>query len=402
MQINLLPHQWDAVNSTHENTGLIGGVGLGKTYCGSAWIMKKYEEDSLDLITANTYGQLINATLASVFKNLDQWGVPFDFNQQRKILTINKRKRFLCLSLDSYDQHRGIEVGNWWADEAAYNDYDAFLTMKGRLRDKGGKLQTLITTTPKGFNWVYDYFHPSGEKHDPKRYKLITASSFTNKHLPSGYLDSLKSEYDDKLVEQELMGLFVNLTAGKVYYAFSREDNLAEIQRQALPIYAALDFNVDPMTAVVFQVVNDSIHIFDEVFLRNSDTFQMSAELVKRGYAGISVIPDSTGGNRKTSGKSDHIILREAGFNLMPTFNPHVTDRVNNVNRLLVKKRMIISPKCVKLINDLEKVSWKGSDLDGTSDKLLTHISDCAGYAAWRLFPIKQDYTNVGPSSSRR
>jgi len=314
MQINLLPHQWDAVNSTHENTGLIGGVGLGKTYCGSAWIMKKYEEDSLDLITANTYGQLINATLASVFKNLDQWGVPFDFNQQRKILTINKRKRFLCLSLDSYDQHRGIEVGNWWADEAAYNDYDAFLTMKGRLRDKGGKLQTLITTTPKGFNWVYDYFHPSGEKHDPKRYKLITASSFTNKHLPSGYLDSLKSEYDDKLVEQELMGLFVNLTAGKVYYAFSREDN----------------------------------------------------------------------------------------FNLMPTFNPHVTDRVNNVNRLLVKKRMIISPKCVKLINDLEKVSWKGSDLDGTSDKLLTHISDCAGYAAWRLFPIKQDYTNVGPSSSRR
>jgi hypothetical protein len=86
----------------------------------------------------------------------------------------------------------------------------------------------------------------------------------------------------------------------------------------------------------------------------------------------------------------------------MPTFNPHVTDRVNNVNRLLVKKRVIISPKCSKLINDMEKVSWKGSDLDGTSDKLLTHISDALGYGLWKLFPIRQDNSGIGPTSQRR
>lgn len=401
MQINLLPHQWEAVNSTSENTGLIGGVGLGKTFCGSAWIMKKYEEDSLDLITANTYGQLINATLNSVFRNLDDWGIHFDFNQQKKILTVNRRKKFLCLSLDSYYQHRGIEIGNWWADEAAYNEYEAYLTIKGRLRDKRGKLQTLITTTPKGFNWVYDYFHPSGEKNDPKRYKLITASSYTNKHLPNGYLESLKNEYDEKLIEQELHGLFVNLTAGKAYYAFTR-DYVREYSRQMGNFYIAMDFNVDPMTAIVFELVNDTICVFDEVFLRNSDTFQMAHELKIRGYSGGQVIPDSTGGNRKTSGKSDHIILKESGFNVIPTFNPHVTDRVNNINRLLSKNRIIISNKCVKLINDLEKVAWKGSDLDQKTDKLLTHISDCLCYAAWKLFPIKEDYSSYKPTSQRR
>lgn len=402
MQIKLLPHQWEAVESQAENTGLIGGIGLGKTYTGSAWIMKKYSEDSLDLITANTYGQLINATLSSVFKNLDNWGVPFDFNQQKKVLTINKRKRFLCLSLDSYDQHRGIEVGNWWADEAAYNDYDAFLTMKGRLRDKEGKLQTIITTTPKGFNWVYDYFHPSGEKNDPKRYKLITASSYTNKHLPKGYLESLQSEYDEKLIEQELQGLFVNLTAGKVYYAFDRDKNIGDIKKMDATVYCGMDFNTDPMTAVLFHVINDVIYVFDEIFLRNSDTYQMVHELKKKGYEGVQVIPDSTGANRKTSGKSDHIILRENGFNVLTTFNPHVSDRVNNINRLLTKSRIIISNKCPKVINDLEKVSWKGSDLDQKSDKLLTHISDCLGYGAWKLMPIRKDYSDINPSSSRR
>lgn len=402
MKINLLPHQWEAVNSKAENTGLIGGVGLGKTYCGSAWIMKKYGEDSLDLITANTYGQLINATLNSVFRNLEDWGVPFEFNQQKKILTINRRKKFLCLSLDSYDQHRGIEIGNWWADEAAYNEYEAYLTIKGRLRDKRGNLQTLITTTPKGFNWVYDYFHPSGEKHDPKRYKLITASSYTNKHLPSGYLESLRSEYDERLVEQELQGLFVNLTAGKVYYAFNRLVNVAEYKRQISSFYIGMDFNCDPMTAIVFEVINDTIYVFDEIFLRNSDTFQMAHELKSKGYHGGQVIPDSTGANRKTSGKSDHIILKESGFNVLPTLNPHVIDRVNNINRLLSKGRIVISNKCVKLINDLEKVSWRGSELDQKTDKLLTHISDCLGYGAWKHFPIREDYSSYKPTSQRR
>jgi len=402
MKIDLLPHQYEAVQSTCENVGLIGGVGLGKTFTGSAWIMKNYHNDSLGLISANTYGQLMNATLTSVFKNLDIWGVPFNYNQQKKLLTVNNKKQFLTLSLDSYDQHRGIEIGEWWADEAAYNDHEAYLTIKGRLRDKGGNLQTLITTTPKGFNWVYDYFHPSGEKHDPLRYRLITATSYTNKHLPDAYLKSLETEYDDKMKEQELMGLFVNLTAGKVYYAFDRSTNINEVKQVAGQVYIGMDFNVDPMTAILFQIVNNKIHVFDEVFLRNSDTYQMSDHLIKNNYMGCSVIPDSTGGNKKTSGKSDHIILKEFGFNVVPTYNPHVIDRVNNINRLLSKGRIIINPKCVKLINDLEKVSWKGNDLDQKSDKMLTHISDCLGYGAWKLFPLKQDISDYKLSSQRR
>ena len=106
--------------------------------------------------------------------------------------------------------------------------------------------------------------------------------------------------------------------------------------------------------------------------------------LKRKGYIG-NVIPDSTGKNRKTSGKSDHQILRENGFNVVPTRNPFVTDRVNNLNRLFTSDKIIIDPKCKKLIGDLEKVVWKNEKLDQNTDPLLTHVSDALGYGAYKL-----------------
>ena len=117
----------------------------------------------------------------------------------------------------------------------------------------------------------------------------------------------------------------------------------------------------------------------------------MCAELKKRNYYG-KVIPDSTGSNRKTSGKSDFQILKDAGHDIMKVRNPFVGDRVNNMNRLLTDERIIISKRCKKLINDLEKVAWKDNQLDQKgANKHLTHISDALGYGCWKLFPLQQD-----------
>jgi phage terminase large subunit len=148
-----------------------------------------------------------------------------------------------------------------------------------------------------------------------------------------------------------------------------------------------MDFNVMPMTAGIGYYVNNRFYIWDEAFLENSDTYKMSDYLKKNGYIGT-IYPDSTGSGRKTSGKSDHLILREAGHTVHPTRNPFVTDRVNNINRLLSDNRIIIHPRCKKIINDLEKVTWKNDELDQKTDKMLTHISDALGYLCWAIDPL--------------
>jgi PBSX family phage terminase large subunit len=395
MKIKLLPKQYDVMQSLAPNICYLGGVGAGKTHIGSVWILNKCSEKSVDLITANTYSQLHKATLKAVFKNFDEWKVPYTYNQNAGLLKVFNQKEFLCMSIDAYDNNRGIEVGNWWGDEAAYYSEDAYTTMTGRKRDKRGRLQTLLTTTPKGYNWLYDRFSSGGEKHNPEFYHLINCKTEDNYHLPKEYIESLKVQFDEKLIQQEMLGEFVNLTQGKVYYGFSREKYVVDSipdHVKTLPIWISIDFNVDPSTAIIWRVGAHEAWAIDEVFMRDSNTPEIAAKLIEKGYRNANVIADSTGANRSTKGKSDHIILREAGFNVVPFTNPPVIDRVNNMNRLFSKDTFRILRTLTKTINDFEKVSWKGTDLDQKTDKLLTHLSDGAGYLAWKLWPIKRDF----------
>ena len=212
---------------------------------------------------------------------------------------------------------------------------------------------------------------------------------------PRDNLDNIDEEYLSILEampeEQRLRfmeGEFTDQSDGQVYYEFKREEHVKEIKRYPGTLFIGADFNVDPMAWIVFQVINNQIHVIDEIFLRNSDTPKMCSEVIKRGYRGARIIPDSTGRNRKTSGQSDFDIINASGFIIESTFNPFVTDRVNNVNRLLKHNKIFIDPKCKKLINDLDKVVWKDNKLDQKSDHLLTHISDSLGYACHKLMPF--------------
>ena len=47
-------------------------------------------------------------------------------------------------------------------------------------------------------------------------------------------------------------------------------------------------------------------------------------------------------------------------------------------------KKIIISPKCGKLIEDLEQLVYDNKD------EMLSHISDALGYVAWKLLPLQQ------------
>jgi hypothetical protein len=212
---------------------------------------------------------------------------------------------------------------------------------------------------------------------------------------PEDNLDNIDEDYIkevlDLLSPEEKArfkhGQFTDSGEGAAYYAFDRALNCMEIEREAKvgTLMIGMDFNVNPMTAVVGYYTNKKFYVIDEVFLPNSDTYKMADELIRRGYRGAWIYPDSTGANRKTSGKSDHIILKDKGFNVRPVHNPYVRDRVNNMNRLLADGSIIIEPSCRHLINDLEKVEWKGDDLDEGREKDLTHISDALGYWCWAV-----------------
>ena len=298
---------------------------------------------------------------------------------------------------DRVEKILGNEYSSIYFNECSQLDYSSVQMARTRLAQKNGLVKKTYydENPPTKSHWSYWLF----EKHldplndcpleDPENYASMLMNPNDNMdNIDADYLKLLNS-MPEKERNRILLGLFNDESDGQVYYAFKRESVVRPVTRNAGTVFVGMDFNVDPMTAAIFQVVNDQFLFLDEVYLNNSDTYKMSNELIKMGYGGAKIIPDSTGRNRKTSGQSDFDILKQNGFAIESTFNPFVTDRVNNVNRLLAADRVVIDPKCKKLINDLEKVTWKDNKLNQSGEsKHLTHISDAFGYGLWKLDPF--------------
>ena len=325
--------------------------------------------------------------------------LPVEWNKTDYFITLPNGSEIWIGGLDDdarVEKILGKEYSTIYFNECSQIPYSSIQVALTRLAEKSGLKNKAYydENPPTKRHWSYWLFI---KKVEPIESKSVKAENYSSILMnPRDNLENINDEYLDLLDSLEdrqkarfLLGEFTDGDEGNVYYSFDRERNVKEIPTglHIGQVRIGMDFNVNPMTAVIGYYVNGIFYITDEVFLNNSDTYKMVSELSNRKYQG-SIYPDSTGANRKTSGKSDHEILRESGFYIEGTRNPFVNDRVNNINRLLKDGKIVISPKCKMLINDLEKVVWKGKDLDEGKDRQLTHISDALGYLCWALAPI--------------
>jgi len=295
----------------------------------------------------------------------------------------------------------GTEFSTIHFNECSQLSYNSVQIALTRLSQKNPlkKRAYYDQNPPRKSHWSYVLFEMGLNPIDNVPFKNMEqyGSMLMN---PSDNIDNIDPDYinmlnsmSEKDRDRFLHGKYTDTDDGIVYYSFLRETHVKKVKREPGTVMIGMDFNVNPMTAVVGQYVDNIFYVLDEVFLNNSDTFKMCNELTSRNYMG-DIYPDSTGRNRKTSGMSDHVILESHGFIVKRTKNPFIADRVNNLNRLLQEGRIIIDSRCVKLINDLEKVTWKGNELEQNVDKMLTHVSDALGYWCWAIEPIKHKTEN--------
>lgn len=403
VELELLEKQEDFVFADAPLAAYIGGVGAGKSFALSVWavIQALTYPDAKGLVCANTYAQLKDATLPAFRKVADLLGIEFDYNRQSHDMLFNGTTTIHWRSLENFNvSMRGPEYSWAACDEAGYARHDAFKAMLSRVREGKAQLpaQIRLASTPVGFNWLYDVFVTGAaelaqkflETSDPAFApvtQLFQAKTLDNVTLDQSYLKLLTSQFDSKTAQQELDGQFVNLTSGKVYYNFDRRVNVRDFTPPpGIVRVGSCDFNVNPICGLTGFVQGDTLYIENEIYIKDSSTFALAASFQKLLPRGSYIFPDATGKARKTSAsKTDHQILREAGFELKNTLtNPFEKDRFNAVNSLLAFRRIVINPRCLHLILDLEMVAY-----DNNSPEL-THPTDCLGYLVWGFFPIKR------------
>ena len=389
----MLPHQLQWWNLDKRIRLMVGGYGSGKTYIGALRSM------FLSFVNAPTPGMYVSPThslaqktivltLKEIFRRSD---IDFTYNQQRGEFRIHNWDGIIWIgSGDKPDSLRGPNLSWAGIDEPFIQKREVFEQMIARVRHPdSNQSEIFLTGTPEELNWGYQLIND--QKLD---IGMVNASTLDNPYLPQEYKDSLLAAYSKEQIDAYVHGKFVNLTQGRVYKDFDRDKHCMHRETEGWEIGAGQDYNVDANTVVVFAYSKKEIHVFDEIRLNNSGTYDI-AEKLKDRYPGIKVFPDSSGSARKTSSqKSDHEIMRQAGFQVLaPKKNPPVRDRVNAFNKILREERITFE-NCPNLIMDLERNVWRNGDID-KRDSEQTHASDAMGYAINWLFPVNNKITKV-------
>jgi hypothetical protein len=355
------------------------------------------------LIGAPTYPMLRDATLTSFLEVLASNGIRHELNKSELVLTMkDTRSRIYFRSVDDFERLRGTNLAWFGLDELTYTAEEAWLRLEGRLRDPlAQRLSGFAVWTPKGFDWVYRKFI----REPVDGYEVVLAKPYENRHvldkIPDFYR-RLKSSYDAKFFEQEVLGGYLNVQAGVVYEAFQRARNLKAVELDPeAPLFWALDFNVDPMCSIVAQKNGEEVRVLDEIVLSRASTSQACEEFHARypnHQAGIVIYGDASGQRLQTAGTTDYQIIKEyfrqtayqsVKFRV-PASNPSVRERVALVNAKLFSAseevQLLIHPRCKGLIADFEEVTFKPdtSIVDKEKDSKRTHLSDALGYVMWQ------------------
>jgi len=385
--------------------GFSGPIGCGKSQalCQEAIRLSYLNPGRLGLMGAPTYPMLRDATQAALLEILDENSIPYDHNKaENTVVMKDTGSRILFRPVDEFERLRGTNLAWFGLDGLTYTQEESWLRLQGRLRDPQAKrLCGFAVWTPKGYDWVYQRFIADSVK----GYKAVIAPPQENRHLlqkiPDFY-ERLKDSYDAKFYAQEVLGMYLSMDGGRVYSAFDRNEHVrTNVVDPNRPLLWALDFNVDPMSSVIAQVVNGAVCVLDEIVIRHSTTQQACDEFMRRfpdHAAGIVVYGDASGNQQQTTGLSDFQMIRDyfseysttAVQYRVPKANPSVRERVNLVNRMLKAASgridLIVDPRCKELIKDFEQVCYKAesNEIDKIRDRQRTHLSDALGYLIWQ------------------
>lgn len=434
-QPDCLPHQVELLRDTKTKIlGLCSGFGGGKSWVAARKVVQLLTlNPGYDgIVTEPTIPLLVKIMYPELEKAFNEAGFKWKFNKQDKIYNVRvkgKWTRVLCESMENYTRLIGVNAAWIVADEFDTTKQDialaAYHKLLGRLR-AGNVRQFVIVSTPEGFRAMYQIFEM--EKGSDKR--LIRAKTTDNIHLPQDFIDLLRSQYPENLIEAYLNGEFVNLTSGAVYRSYSRTANGSKEEvRPDDELIIGMDFNVTKMAAVVYvrrqrveiveiedtesgdvqtsKILHEEIHAVDE-FVDLFDTPEM-IEAIQERYPDhcdgnrIWIYPDSSGKSRKTvdASTSDIAQLEDAGFYVeYDGTNPPVKDRIIAMNTMMrnslgQRHYFVNEKKCPTLAKCLEQQVYdlKKGEPDKTAG--VDHMNDAAGYPIAYLFPVVRPVAEV-------
>lgn len=360
VRFDFLPKQREFLNSSAKYTAFIGGIGSGKTFAGcvKAYI-EGVQKGRPGMIVAPTFPMLRDVTQTTFLELLDSTGVGYAFNKSENKIFVNGAT-ILFRSAEKPDRLRGPNLSWVYLDEAAMMRGKIWEIVIGRLRV--GVPKGWLTTTPAGFNWVYNYF----VKREDDQYKIFRGRTQDNTYLPDDYINDLVSTYSGEFARQELDGEFT-LFEGLVYSEYrsglhSQAFDIAE----GMTLVRAIDYGyTNPFVCLWGALDEDGrLYIYDEHYANRMLIKDHAAEIHKRQGKFSWTVADHDA--------QDSAEMRNRGIFTIRA-KKDVMEGIQRVKaRFLVqgdgRPRLFVHPRCQNTIRELLSYRWQDSK-DGKNDK---------------------------------
>ena len=425
LERKLFRHQNASINmiSKHPEIPyvfLIGGYGCGKSATDvymALWLYEQYR-NSVEPVTIGLLGVTIKLLRQTVIHDIelffDLCGIPYRDNVQAGTLQVG-RITFVYLAMQDPDD---IYAHNFHCalideiDEVPAERVRKIVTaiqercrkvmppFKGHTQGRDPFL--FFSTTAQGMGGTYqlvEYFRKNKVPH-----AIIRGRTADNTSLASSQLTLLKKLYTPEEQRAYLEGEFVNLTTGRVYWAFNRSQHVC-MRFPVMPtdtIYVGQDFNYG------FNASAEVIERSGKMFVVDSHHWNDMGEGARRlrdlyPTNRIIFIPDASGKEIMQGFQSEY---DEANIEIYwNNKNPSIAERVMAVNKALLWNQLAVMEATNekdslvdKMIMGLETRDFDdntGKPRKGKGPDAVDHGCDSLEYSIWRVIWGIKGFENI-------
>ncbi len=387
---------------------LFGGRGSGKT----DHVIMKLVLDSFQLkyfkclYINKEFANIRDQQYSAIKKIIHRMGLQnyFKFyNGDYRIVNILNGNSFLPKGLDDPEKTKGIDdVTHIFWDEINKGTKDDFTTLNKLLRTPLAEyLQFIFCFNPVSEkHWLRSFFFKDNDaysfKDEFKSYYLNHSTYKDNEFInrEEYYETLMTNNYDQSSINCDVYGMWGNPSNENPFInTFNRDKHIAKTpytHDKRLYIYISVDFNVNPMTAIVLQtdLHLTKIRVIDEFRDLNSNVYKL-CDWIKANYnvKDIFITGDSSGNNRHAysfNNLSGYQIIKNElmlNFSQIKVMKGKPADYVKKKrligNAFFSKHTDITISNAPFLVEDIETIKVKP---DGSMDKssgLHSHLLDC-------------------------
>lgn len=369
-QVITIPYKpFDRQREFHDSTarirGLISGIGGGKTKAGANEMVRKTLENkgSYGVCIAPTYQMLKNIDIPEVEKALPRRLIKSISKTDNTYYLING-SRIQFLSAENPDRLRGIGPDFVWIDEGREITGYAWNVIYTRVT-RGKKALVWVTTTPNGYDWVYEEIYKPFSSGNPN-YFCVLYKSTDSPYFDNDTANEARQKLTAEFYRQEYEASFEYFT-GRVFKDFDRKIHVVNVEIPATwERFRTIDFGYMNPTVCLF-VARDpdgKLYVYDEYFESGKPT-AYHVEQIKQKSVGHSV--------RTTYGDPSAAQMIEDYKSLGVYITPGNADVISGINRvteylkiygLSGQPRIYINERCENTIREFENYRWAESKRD--------------------------------------